>query len=186
MARGRKRKPGPRTASGQLSRSAAAVAYRDEGAVVRQQPHRRWLPEDKRADQRAETVLGRMRLGGMLTEAQYQAGVRWAAIVHRMHVALCVPRGPISIAGKMVPSGNEPPAEDDRPADFRTEEERHEAAMKDFNIVLGKLASDEVRALDVVVVRDRCPIGFDMQVLAEALNRLADLWKIADDEVRAA
>lgn len=49
-------------------------------ALASIQPHRRGLVDP--LDPKAECPLGRMRLKGRITEAEYQAGVRWRTIYH--------------------------------------------------------------------------------------------------------
>lgn len=183
----RKRISGKRTPSGQRSRSKAAMLDRGERNVAMCQPHRRWLAEDRRADQRASTTLGRFRLAGLIDEAEYLAGDRWAGIMHEMHVVLASPCTPRSSSGTMVPSGNEPPAEAHHLSrEPEPEEARQARVFKAYDAVVKKIDRESLVALDIVVVQDLPVHDGRMPVLRDALRWLARLWKISGDERRAA
>jgi hypothetical protein len=84
---GRKRKAGRRHPNGELVRDRL-----DPRAVVLAQPHRRRLPAMLRLDQKAEAPLGGLNLVGVITDAQYVAGRRYAEIVARYRIVIQSPR----------------------------------------------------------------------------------------------
>lgn len=102
--RGRPRKPGKRYPSGGLvPRHPDDDPYR---ALSAQQPHRRSVPENLRLDHRAESLLGRLFLSGVLAaagddpaaspskaELRYEAGARYAAIVGSYRAVIGTPAG---------------------------------------------------------------------------------------------
>ncbi len=71
-------------------------------AVAMNQPHRRGLAAvqtprgivDMRLDQRAETPLGRLRLGRHISELEYEAGTRYAKVVAQYRAVISA-RDPI-------------------------------------------------------------------------------------------
>jgi hypothetical protein len=85
--RGRKRKSGRRYASGELLR--ARVDFRELAAL---QPHRVWLPQGKRLDQKAASPLGCLNLLGVISHRQYLAGIRYAVIVGKYRAVIETPR----------------------------------------------------------------------------------------------
>jgi hypothetical protein len=85
--RGRKRKFGLRHPGGELVRP-----HFDVRGLVTLQPHRVWLPEEKRMDQKAASPLGCLNLLGVLTDAQYLAGVRYAVVVGKYRAVIETPR----------------------------------------------------------------------------------------------
>lgn len=100
--RGRKRKGGiPRAPSGALSRSAYAQLARGEREVALSQPHRRWLPEEVRVDQRAGDLLGCLRLADAITEAEYWAGQRYRRIMAEFRVVLASPAVPPGVIARI-------------------------------------------------------------------------------------
>ena len=92
--RGRKRKIGHRYPGGELVR----VEF-DVRNLATLQPHRVWLPQEKRMDQKAASPLGCLNLLGVLTDAQYLAGVRYAVVVGKYRAVIETPRA-ISGAGR--------------------------------------------------------------------------------------
>lgn len=96
---GRKRKIGiKRQPNGQPSREKNMEA----NALAQLMPHRRLVPREVAHDQKAECIMGRLRLNGWLTEAQYQAGVNYREAVGRYRAVIDAPRGEISMAGVIV------------------------------------------------------------------------------------
>lgn len=55
------------------------------------QPHRAWLPPDKRLSEKAATPLGGLNLMGFITDLQYEAGCRYRVIVGEYRSAIGVP-----------------------------------------------------------------------------------------------
>jgi hypothetical protein len=152
MARlGRKRKIGFRHPSGDLVRLQF-----DARGLAGLQPHRVWLPEEKRMDQKAASPLGCLNLLGVLTNAQYLAGVRYAVVVGKYRAVIETPRA-ISGAGR----GYDCPGDlkcgrDGAPCECRRRKERYDAA---FAAVLepGQRAARAVAR--VAVHGEPCPRG---------------------------
>jgi hypothetical protein len=67
--KGRKRKSGRRTASGRLIPDKT-----DFKGFVAAQPHRNWLPEGQRRDEKAGDVLGCLNLTGRITTTATRLG----------------------------------------------------------------------------------------------------------------
>lgn len=65
----------------------------DYRALASQQPHRRWLPEPVRLDQKADSVLGALNLINLITDDQYEAGQRYARIVGQYQASIQTPHG---------------------------------------------------------------------------------------------
>lgn len=87
--RGRKRKStGRRHPSGQLVREAAP----DDRLRTARQPHRRVLPAADRLSERAESPLGRLNLREIISDEQYEAGARYAAVVGAYRATIEAPR----------------------------------------------------------------------------------------------
>jgi hypothetical protein len=76
--KGRKRRSGYRTPSGDLARQKRP----DDRLLAAMQPHRRQLPEKDRLSEKAVTVLGRLNLFGRITDEQAEAGRKYAAGVN--------------------------------------------------------------------------------------------------------
>jgi hypothetical protein len=85
--RGRKRRIGLRHPGGELVRLSF-----DSRSLATLQPHRVWLPEEKRMDQKAASPLGCLNLLGVLADAQYLAGVRYAVVVGKYRAVIETPR----------------------------------------------------------------------------------------------
>lgn len=92
--KGRKRKSGRRTESGQLAR--VSVDYR---VMAESWPHRRDVPAAQRSSERAESVLGRLNLNTRINGPEYEAGRRFAVIVGAYRAVIGTPRG-MSGSGK--------------------------------------------------------------------------------------
>lgn len=88
--KGRKRKSGRRTAGGRPVERRHDVDYR---ALVSAQPHRNWLPEALRSDERAENVIGCLFLLKRISEEMYEAGRRFSVIVGSFRQVIGAPRG---------------------------------------------------------------------------------------------
>ncbi|UOK73002.1 hypothetical protein [Ancylobacter polymorphus] len=184
--RGRPRKAGKRTASGQLSRSTIAVLERGEREAVMAQPHRASLPEELRMDQRAESVIGRMFLTGAISEAQYWAADRWRALVAQFHVVLATPMTTGSMLGRMVApaAGQEEASGTDERRE--TEEEMRERVLTQHKAAMGEIrALDSAplifRAMEAVILRDCACSKREQEHLQRGLDALAWLWKLSDD-----
>ncbi len=153
MARsGRRRKSGPRHRSGELLRP-----HFDFRQLAALQPHRVWLPEEKRPDQKAASPLGCLNLLGVLSDAQYRAGVRYALVVGEYRAVIEAPR---ATAGSGRGYGCTGDAHCGRelasPCECRQRKERYDAA---FAAVLeaGQRAARAVAR--VAVYGEPCPRG---------------------------
>lgn len=208
MARkGRKRKPGIRTKSGRLSESKAAMKARGARRngtrdVVLEQPHRRWLDEDTRADQRAATVLGRLYLAGKrskktmpgtITEAQCMAGERWLAIINEFHVILATPMTRVSSAAiQVADSGEHNPADADYLAPSRpeTEEERRDRVLDQYGAAMKAIRAIDpngavLRCMDACIIHDRVVCEDDIELLLKrGLDALVQLWRLDMDAAK--
>lgn len=103
------RKRVPRTPSGQPSRSKAAKAYRAAQASYYTDETEReatatafaarsriyGIPPERAGDPRAGTLIGRMRIVGDITEAQYEAARTWLATRHAALYAIDAPGLPV-------------------------------------------------------------------------------------------
>jgi hypothetical protein len=86
--KGRKRKSGRRTASGRLIPDKT-----DFKGFVAAQPHRSWLPEGQRRDEKAGDVLGCLNLTKLISDHAYEAGRRFSVIVGAFRQVIGAPRG---------------------------------------------------------------------------------------------
>ncbi|MBS9476223.1 hypothetical protein [Ancylobacter radicis] len=159
-------------------------------SVALQQPHRAWLGETRRADQRAESEIGRLCLAGRLTEAQYWAGERWMQLVHDFHRVMATPMSTCSAMARMVaePVGKEDVAGEvgaaERP---ESEEERrdrvlghHRKAMITIR-KLGDMARPAFTVMENTILHDRgVESDADLEALRLGLSQLARLWRLTD------
>ncbi len=96
---GRKRRQGvKRQPDGSISHERGI----SPNAIAQLMPHRRLVPQEVAHDPRAECIMGRLRINGWLTEAQYDAGVKYRESVGRYRSIIEAPRGEISMAGVIV------------------------------------------------------------------------------------
>lgn len=96
---GRKRKKVAREPNGRAQRERGI----EPNAIAQLMPHRRLVPAELAHDPKAECIMGRLCLNGWLTEAQYQAGVKYRAIVLRYRAVIEAPRSTeASMAGVIV------------------------------------------------------------------------------------
>lgn len=181
---GRKRKQGRRTADGRLAKAPRPVRAKAVTDVVTSQPHRRWLKEDRRFDQRAESALGRLYLAGKITEPECWAGERFRSILREFHVILASPVT-MSSAAIMVAEGVEAPAEADYLAAERpeTEEERRERVLAQFgaaSAVFDRLEASKqvVSDIDALLMRDVAPSNIGP--LKSGLKALAAFWRMTE------
>lgn len=85
---GRKRKPGKRWKNGNLITARSL----DPKVIAAAMPHRQDVPADVRHDPKALTAFGRLNLKGTITDAQYDAGVRWRDVVSLYQSSIDAPR----------------------------------------------------------------------------------------------
>ncbi|MEP9368671.1 hypothetical protein [Xanthobacter sp. VNH20] len=182
----RPRKTGRRLKSGRLAEDPRPVRAKSVTDVATSQPHRRWLPDDVRLDQRAESALGRLYLARLITQPQCWAGERLRGLLREFHLVLASPVT-VSTAAIMVAEGVERPAEAEYLAAERpeTEEERRERVLAQFEAVkrcIGRLESARAvtAELDALVMRDLVPAALGN--IEAGLTALADLWGYRDDD----
>jgi hypothetical protein len=104
MVRGRKRKPGKRYPNGRLTREETEREAMSTVLDARRRQFGVSLKEAK--DERLGTALGRLAFRGLISEAQYQAGVVFADLYrqHNAIVGLPMPN-PRSVAGLLIHEG---------------------------------------------------------------------------------
>jgi hypothetical protein len=163
--RGRKRKIGLRHPGGALVRPQFDV--RDLATL---QPHRVWLPEEKRMDQKAVSPLGCLNLLGVLTDGQYLAGVRYAVVVGKYRAVIETPRATAG-AGRGYDCPGDPQCgrEAGETCECRQRKERYDAAFAAV-IEAGQRAARAVAR--VAVHGEQCPRGA-LPELKRGLDALA-------------
>lgn len=191
--RGRRKKANiARTASGQPSRSRDAILSRGERDVAMSQPHRRDLPPELRADQHAGCLVGRLFLAKQIYQREEWAARRYLSVKGELHSLLSTPSVPPCAVSRMIPPGNEPPAEDDRLADelvIEDDEDRRSRVLGRWDELKAALMpySPAVRsALDSLVVSDIAVDAKTWPTVRHALRALADAWGFEVDEVERA
>lgn len=166
MARlGRRRKAGRRNRSGDLVRPQ--FEFRDLAAL---QPHRVWLPEERRLDQKAASPLGCLNLLGIISDAQYRAGIRYAIVVGKYRAVIETPRATSgSGRGYDCPGDLMCGRRTESPCECARRKERYDAA---FAAVLdaGQVAARAVAR--VAVHGEPCPQGA-LAALKRGLDALA-------------
>jgi hypothetical protein len=150
--RGRKRKAGPRHPGGDLVR----VQF-DPRGLSGLQPHRVWLPQEQRLDQKAASPLGCLNLLGVLGDAQYLAGVRYAVVVGQYRAVIETPRATAG-AGRGYDCAGDPQCGRDgaAPCECRRRKQRYDAAFAAV-IEAGQRAARAVAR--VAVHGEQCPRG---------------------------
>lgn len=196
MARkGRKRKEGKRTRTGKLSEANAARAARGlKGAmdVALAQPHRAWLGKGRRTDQLAENALGRLKLAGKITDAEYWAGDRWRNLIGEFHQVLASPVMPSSALGRMVAEEvNEDSRrrlEESGTAERQeSDEERLDRVLAQHGCAMSALRKlDDARAvftaMERIVLADGEADESSLKALKAGLLQLAHLWRMQERE----
>jgi hypothetical protein len=173
MARsGRKRKIGLRHPGGELVR-----LHFDVRSLAALQPHRVWLPESKRLDQKAASPFGCLNLLGVLTDAQYLAGLRYAVVVGKYRAVIETPRATAGAGrGYDCPGdlncGREPGPQ----CECRRRKERYDAAFAAV-IEAGQRAARAVAR--VAVHGEQCPRGA-LADLKRGLDALAKHFASAE------
>jgi hypothetical protein len=153
MARsGRKRKIGLRHPGGALVRPQCDVQ-----SLATLQPHRVWLPEEKRMDQRAASPFGCLNLLGVLTDAQYLAGMRYAVVVGKYRAVIETPRATAGAGrGYDCPGDLKCGRDPGEHCECRHRKERYDAAFAAV-IEAGQRAARAVAR--VAVHGEQCPRG---------------------------
>jgi hypothetical protein len=149
--RGRKRKIAPRHPGGQLVRPRF-----DMRSLVTLQPHRVWLPEEKRMDQKAASPLGCLNLLGVLSDAQYVAGIRYAVVVGKYRAVIETPRATSGAGRGYDCPGDLACGRAGEPCECRKRKERYDAAFLAV-IEAGQRAARAVAR--VAVHGEPCPRG---------------------------
>ena len=170
--RGRKRRVGLRHPGGALVRP-----HLDVRGLVTLQPHRVWLPEEKRMDQKAASPLGCLNLLGVLSDAQYLAGIRYAVVVGKYRAVIETPRA-TSGAGRGYDCAGDLRCGRERgnPCECRHRKQRYDAA---FAAVL-EAGQRAARAVARVAVHgEQCPRGA-LADLKRGLDALAKHFASAE------
>lgn len=189
MSKKTRRKQAKRTPSGRISTAGATVNPRE---MVTQQPHRRWLPERMRKDQRAENALGRLYLAGYLTEGQVVAGERWRRLMADYARVIDAPRPTSGVLARMIeekagPDTEPPPDDDVRQGGAISEEELRDRVLDAVRSARGEIAKRDStgtvsRVLTQVVIDD--VDVQDITYLIVGLHSLATFWRTFDDGYR--
>jgi hypothetical protein len=168
---GRKRRLGDRHPGGLLVRRD--VDFRELAA---RQPHRVWLPESKRLDQKAASPLGCLNLLHVLSDQHYLAGVRYAVVVGEYRTVLETPRVTAgSGRGYDCPGDIDCGRDPARPCECRRRKDRYDAAFAAL-IEAGQKAARAVA--HVAVHGEQCPRG-GLDDLKRGLAALAQHFGLA-------
>lgn len=190
--RGRPRKAGKRMASGKLSQTIAdrdARGLGDVRAVALSQPHRAWLGETRRLDQKAESEIGRQLLTEKITEVEYWAAERWRNIIREFHIVLATPMNTMSALGQMVTSSIDPDAwrsgESGSTEMPETEEDKRDRVLAQHGAAMSWLrrcgdAAAVFSEMERVVIHD-LPVN-DLKTLKRGLQELAKLWRMKEPD----
>ena len=166
MARtGRKRKAS-------MHLSGAREIKVDYRSMASQQPHRRWLPEDVRLDQKADSILGCLNLVSSISDDQYEAGRKYAHVVGQYRASINPPAGTSGNGKGYICQASiclRPPPGEQIECECRR---RKEAADSAFHAVMeaGQLAAKTVAR--VAVWNEQCPFGY-LGDLKRGLSALA-------------
>jgi hypothetical protein len=151
VRRGRKRKIGLRHPGGELVRPRFDVR-----SLATLQPHRVWLPEEKRMDQKAASPLGCLNLLGVLTDVQYLAGVRYAVVVGKYRAVIETPRATAGAGRGYDCPGDLKCGREGAPCECRRRKERYDAAF----VAVLEAGQRAARAVARVAVHgEQCPRG---------------------------
>ncbi|HLH96331.1 MAG TPA: hypothetical protein VKW08_14550 [Xanthobacteraceae bacterium] len=166
VRRGRKRKIGLRHPGGTLVQRGELEAK----SFAALQPHRAWLPPEKRLDERAASPFGCLNLLGVISDAQYLAGLRYAVVVGHYRAVIETPRATsgsgrgYTCAGDLACGRDNPEA-----CECRRRKARYDAA---FAAVL-EAGQKAARAVARVAVHgEQCPRG-GLADLKRGLDALA-------------
>lgn len=150
--------------------SAVRIVEDPRQEIAKKQPHRRNLPDP--LDPRAECPLGRMRLRGVISESEYEAGCRWRNIYHSWLCSIGAPN-PFPAAIDWGGSFNEGQAPLSSMSD-ELDDERSEAIARAFKIGEQALKRQGIRvfhAVNAVAVYEE-PEGLgDFEFTAKAAKK---------------
>lgn len=154
--RGRKRKIGPRYPSGGLKREKAP----EPNVVALRMPHRMGVPMNMAHDAKAETVMGRYSLNGLITSLEYDAGVYYRGVVGRYLASIGAPKSNVpSCTGEAMARGVS------GDYDLDEAERRKSAYDQAYEAVEEAGGQRGARALARVAIYDeRCPDGLFKQM----------------------
>lgn len=182
---GRKRKSGvKREPNGRSARAGSADVMR---SLAMSQPHRRGLG-DAALDQRAESVIGRLRLAGRISEAECDAGEKLRRVRHAFMAELAGPRPVASASGQMVAPSLRSEDADVAPMTLEADREaRREAVLRQWDRAERALwrALDYQRCAFATVLDVACdnhPVPTDAHLvwLRLGLKALAEHWRLED------
>lgn len=168
--RGRKRRNAPRYPSGEVRGERAP----SPAIIAARMPHRGSVNQRDCVNPMAETELGRMQLNGKISKGQYEAGVKFKAVVEKYHATISGPR-PI-LAGDR--GGYDCPGIPDCPD---CECERRKAAFNEMYSALLKCGLGAVKAVWLVAAQDTvCPYSLRIP-LQWGLSALRQHFDMEDD-----
>lgn len=156
------------------------VVQEDPRKVVLDQPHRRVFrsvklageakPRDRRGDDRAHDVFGRLLLSGEITPPQYEAGTKWVEAYLRYCWVLGIPVG--RIKGTLAQTIRGVDNSDIDPAHARNIKARYAAICATMFEALGPNTTEARDTLINTLVHDRWPDQWGIGVLREVLNAI--------------
>lgn len=164
----RKRKALPRTASGQLSRSAerrVIERMRDEhetrqsmAELHASRARALGLTDDQGKHHLSETIAGRMALKGVLSFPQAQAIDEYAKVVRRAAAAMLAPAPPRCSLSPPTGGG------------YHEDQETYDTIMRRYNDAFGVIREVGVRACRAIniIVRDLCDLPLSERECARA------------------
>ncbi|SDB57654.1 hypothetical protein SAMN02982931_04596 [Bauldia litoralis] len=104
MTRGRKRKPGKRHPCGKRIRQETEKEAMS--TVIEARKRHYGVTARQARDERLGTAFGRLAFHGLISDEQYQAGLAFAELYRRHHVAMGLPMpSPRSVAGILINEG---------------------------------------------------------------------------------
>lgn len=139
-------------------------------ATAQDHPHRRNLADP--LDPKAECPLGRMRLRGLITEAEYEAGCRWRNIYHSWLCSIGAPN-PFPAAIDLDASFHEGQAPLSSTNDD-LDDERSEAIAKMFKVgesILKRLGTRVFHAVNAIAVYEEPEELGDFEFTAAAAKK---------------
>ena len=159
---------------------AARIVHEDPRKAVLDQPHRRAFrsvrlagedkPKDRRGDDRAHDVFGRLYLSGEITPPQYEAGTTWLEAYLRYCRVLGIPTGRIN--GTLAQTIRGVDNADIEPAQARNIKAKYAAICKTMVEALGPRTAEARDMLVTTLVHDKHPDQWGIGVLRETLNAI--------------
>ena len=159
---------------------AARIVHEDPRKAVLEQPHRRAFrsvqlagdpkPKDRRGDDRAHDVFGRLYLSGEITPPQYEAGTTWLEAYLRYCRVLGIPTG--RIQGTLAQTIRGVDNADIEPSQAKNIKAKYTAICKTMAEALGHRAAEAHGMLVTTLVHDKHPDQWGIGVLRDALNAI--------------